>query len=296
MNFEGITTNIKTKDYIQNAIIPPPESFFGDQQSKHRIVIDSRLRDTTLFPNPNRYDIRLEDDITDAIHAQLIYLDLPSCVSNPFTIDSNFNTLYIYDGTSTVYPVVLDQGIYSTAADLQTEIQTKLTAAVPSPAITVAYVPKTDIFRFTSASPFGIRHLNRQNHIALLLGMDPNKDVNASIDPLSGLYTINAPYRWNPSYNDYIIMVIDDFGMLSSIDSQLNNSFALISRRNRYQQLHINDRPEYIKKFTPPIARLARLRVTFYDKFGNLVDFSNQDHRFELLIHCCNRKIRQIIK
>lgn len=279
---DGITGKIRDADYAHHAIIKPPSEFVGDHQSQHRIVIDSRLRDRTLFPRPDRYDIRLEDDITDVIRAQLVYLDLPPSVSSRYLVDAYFHSLYVATGSSVV-AVRLDEGVYDTAADLETQLQVHLAASAAS-AVSVAYVPRLDRFRWTSPAPFGLRHVDRPAHLALLFGLDPDRDVDAVLDATSGLYVLTAPYRWNPAYNDYVVMVIDDFGMLSSIDPRLNNAFTVASRTTRYQQLDIADRPEYVKRFSPPIARLTRLRVSFFDRFGNPVDFSNQDNRFELSI------------
>jgi hypothetical protein len=38
------------------------------------------------------------------------------------------------------------------------------------------------------------------------------------------------------------------------------------------------------KSFNPPQARLARIRLSFYDVYGNLYDFQNQDHVIEFNI------------
>ena len=77
-------------------------------------------------------------------------------------------------------------------------------------------------------------------------------------------------------------MSIEQFDLLKSIDRDLNKSFAMIPKM--YQNLSIADSAKYKKNFSPPIPKLAKLRIKFFDRFGNPYDFQNVDHRFELLI------------
>ena len=58
-----------------------------------------------------------------------------------------------------------------------------------------------------------------------------------------------------------------------------------IENNNTIQRVGNNPNNRVIKKtFNPPQARLTRIRLTFYDVYGNLYDFQNQDHGIEFNI------------
>lgn len=262
---------ITDRDYEKYAIIKPPNNI--DEEKTTRIIIDSSSRDKNLFPNPNNYQIDFEDDINDIIKAKLIYFDSPD---TSYLINNNFNIITIIL-SSTEYIIELSSGNYS-VSELNTEIQNKLNTALGSGIITVSYNTIKDKYIFTSSSnTFIIKFLNVTNNVSTLLGFE-NKNYNSTL--ISGLNTIEAPYRKNFEYNNYIVMYIDQFDLLKSINSNLNKSFAVIPKQ--YNILKLNDDIDYVKNFNPYIPKLTKLRVKFYDKYGNPYDFQNMDHRFEI--------------
>lgn len=273
-------THIDDNDYNRYSVIKPPSEFFGDNEKYTRIIVDSRVRNESLFPSPNDYEIPLDDDINDVIKAQLVYIDVPF---SSFLINDFFNKLVINVG-GTDYVVTLDKGDYDKAS-LLTELQLKLNGSLGTSVVTVSVNAKTDSFSFTSGSPFTIKFVNVYNHIGMLLGFRMNMDYS-SIG--SGPYIVDAPYRMNFNFNNYLIMDIDQFDLLKSVDKDLNKTFAVIPKN--YEHLNLADNPQYIKRFSPPIPRLSKLRIKFYDRFGNNYDFQNMDHRFELLITSFNQK------
>lgn len=261
---------ITDKDYEKYAIIKPPNNI--DEKKITRIIIDSSSRDKTLFPNPNNYQIDFEDDINDVIKAKLIYFDSPD---TNYLINDNFNIITVVL-SSTEYIIQLSSGSYTTS-ELNTEIQNKLNIALGSGVITSTYNSIKDKYIFTSSGAFTINFLNVNNNVSALLGFE-NKNYNATL--VVGSYTVEAPYRKNFEYNNYIVMYIDQFDLLKSINSNLNKSFAVIPKQ--YNALKLNDDIDYIKNFNPYIPKLTKLRIKFYDKYGNPYDFQNMDHRFEI--------------
>ena len=273
-------TNYEDNDYARYSVIKPPAEFFGDNQKITRLVIDSRVRDVSLFPNPNDYEVPFEDDINDVISAQLVYIDVPFV---NYLINKYFNQLLVSIG-GTDYTVTLMTGDY-TDATLLTELQNQLDVSLGSGTITVVYVARTDSYSFSSVNPFTFKFVGQQNTLAMLLGFDRSKNYNSSG---SGPYTLASSFRRNLNYNNYIIMDMDQFDVLKSIDRDLNRSFAMIPRI--YDNLNLSDKPKYVKYFSPTIPRLNKLRVRFYDRYGNPYDFQNQDHRFEIEVKSFKQK------
>lgn len=268
-------TTITDADYRKYSIIKPPERKDIDLKNSvktERLVIDSKFRDKTLFPNPNNYEIKFEDDINDVIKAKLIYFDGP--MSN-YLINQYFNS-FVINTASTDYTITLNSGNY-TESQLIAQIQTKLDAAIGTGIINSTYNANSDHFIFTSSQVFTLKFIGVEHSIHMILGFELKNYTSVNV---SGTQTIEAVYRKNFNYNNYIIMNIDNFDLLKSINRDLNKSFAIICKQ--YQTLAVTDLPRYIKYFNPPIPRLVKLKVSFFDSYGNPYDFQGMDHRFEL--------------
>ena len=267
----SILGNITSADYMKNAVIEPPKDF-DENLRITRIVVDSRARNRTIFPSPNSYDFDFDDDINDVVSATLKIADIPMPL---YLINSYFNKLVVNIG-GVDYTVELSNGDY-TATEIATELQTK-TSTVTGSTVTVSYITRTDNFKFVMAQPFTLKFKGYSNPLNQLLGFGV-KDYIA-VSGIGG-YEIVGEYRKNFEYNNYLILDIETFDNLKSIDRDLNKSFAIIPKNPN--MLNIVDDFDYVKKFSPPINKVARLKIRFYDRFGNPYDFQNFDHRFEIV-------------
>lgn len=269
----------KDTDYYHNAVIQPPKDFtFIDNESKFtRIVVDSRVRDKTLFPYPNSYEINFEDDINDVKSCRLLYIDIPM---PQYLVNSNFNAVYFSVG-ATSYTATIPIGDY-TASALATAITTAMNAALPA-TFQVSYNTLLDNYVFNATVAFTLLFNGKSNPLSSLLGFSEKKDYASIADPSTPSFPnkVSAEFRKNFDYNNYVIMDIEQFDILKSIDRDLNKSFAIIPKN--YSTISLWDEQGIIKNFSPPIGRLTKVRVKFYDRYGNLYDFQNMDHRFELL-------------
>lgn len=269
---QSIISQFNEEDYNKYSIIKPPSDWHGDHEKYTRVIVDSRVRNDN-FPNPNNYEIPFDDDINDVISAQLIYMDLPF---SSYLINQYYNKL-VFTVSAVDYTITIPTGDYDYSS-LKAKINEQLIAAGLS-AITIDVNPLLSSYFFSSSAPFTLKFQNQTNTIALLLGF---KNGTNYVSTGTGPYTIVAPYKYNFNFNNYIIMDIEQFDLLKSSDSILNKSFAVIPKN--YDILGLSDNPKYIKRFSPPIAKLNKLRIRFYDRFGNDYDFQNMDHRFEILI------------
>ncbi len=255
--------------YHHAVIRPPTKADNGKRYT--RIVIDSKDRDMNLFPEPNRYEIMLYDDIEDIVTAQL----LSSSVSlTGYMINSNHNTIPFTIG-STSYVATLDDGDYS-AADLATAIQTKM-SSVSGVSFTVTYSDKTGKLTISTATTDFTVNITTDNAASLgrILGFNLKKNYPSTSKSLT------IPGRVNLEYFKYIVMDIASFDINKSTNSTLNKSFAVLG--SSQIKKNFNDSPEIIKTFMPPLARLNKIQVSFWDRDGNLYDFNGVDHWFEVL-------------
>jgi hypothetical protein len=269
-------------EYINNAIIPPPQEL-ADIEPKHkytRLVIDSKDRDISLFPDPNKYEIKLEDDIDDVVSAHLLSIDvhLSSYMINKYFKEFDL----IISGV--ISKVILDEGDY-TATSLASMIQTKMNM-ISNNTFEVVYDEIKDNYIFRSHISFSISFVNQTNSLHQLLGF--KKDTYASIDTEISPHphVLKSLYRKNFKYNNYVIMNIEQFDINKSNSNIIQKSFAIIM--DNYSNINLGDDPKIIKTFTPPIPRLAKLRISFVDRYGNTYDFQNMDHRIEILFTSYN--------
>lgn len=278
----------KDEDYYSNAVIKPPKDFtyFDNNTRLTRIIIDSSIRNKKLYPNPNDYEIAFEDDINDVISSQLIYIDIPM---PQYLINNNFNTLYFMIN-SNKYEANIQIGDY-TPSELAIAITNAMNDVMPS-TFNITYNAKLDNFNFNATVAFTLLFNNISNSLCYLLGFSSIKDYTSVLDINNPSYPnlISSAYRKNFDYNNYVIMNIDQFDLMKSIDRNLNKSFAIIPKN--YTSINICDSFDIIKKFSPPIARMTKVRVKFYDKYGNPYDFQNMDHRFELLMNSFKQRVK----
>ena len=270
------------EEYYKNATIPPPDDdiFYEGESRITKIVVDSMYRDTTLFPNPNTYDMVFDDEIHDVISAQLININMPLPM---YLINIYFNTLsIIYNNQN--YNIVLDIGDYS-PDELALEISNKCAYVN----ILCTYSSKRDNFIFSCNSPFSM-NFNITNSLAQLLGFYNTQYFSDNNNH------IKSRYRKNFEFNNYIIMFIKQFDLLKNESKVLNQAFAIIPKKN--EDLNVSDEPLIIKYFNPPISKLLKIQVSLTDRFGNLYDFQNFDHRYELLFksHKLRRKYGALLQ
>lgn len=273
------------KSFIDKAVIVPPESKPDFEVYKRftRVVIDSKDRDKGLFPNTNAYEITLDDEIEDVLQAQLLNIDIPL---STYLINSHFRTFNVATASSPEFQdVVLDTGNYS-EIELAVEITRAMNDMFPSNTFQVEYVTKKDNYILKSTAPFRIKFTNA---IAQLLGFDEQTTYNSSLNGQSPwAHTLQSPHRSNFKYNNYVVMTIDQFDINKSNNNTLNKSFAVIT--GNYSSMNISDDPQIVKRFSPPLSRLAKLRIKFHDRFGNPYDFNNIDHHFEILFESFKQK------
>jgi hypothetical protein len=281
--------------YYKNAVLAQPGS-----TSRHvRIVLDSRERNVSLFPNPNAYEINLVHDIHNVSHIRLISSDFPF---NTYTINASNNRLYVaYNDTVTT--VVLDIGNY-TETELATELGNSMNAAVGTAIFQVAYVPKKDNFSFKCLHPFGLVFAGRQfvhpmngsmdkaytdNSIGRVIGFGINNYISSvHVTGDSYVNVIKSEFRKNFNTDDCVVVRIDTLEVNVSTADVLQDSFAIVTK-NYDSSVNYYGNDVVSHRFTPKLPRLSKLKVRLVDYYGAPYDFQNRDHRLEFEVVCDGR-------
>ena len=122
MNFSNFPNGINTQihggnpDYTQNIIKPSVPNKTKGSIAKH-LVIDSRDRDYTLYPNSNKYRVEVPQEWKDITSLELTLAQIPNTFYN---ITESNNIFYISDETNNIVSVSIPEGQYNNQLLLDT--------------------------------------------------------------------------------------------------------------------------------------------------------------------------------
>jgi hypothetical protein len=258
-----------------------------------RLVIDSRDRCKTLFPNPNNYEINLNDDIPQVTNIQLRAYEFPF---PSFLINSTNNRLHFNIGGKDLVATI-ELGDYEAGSELAAAVEKAMNDAVSNDIFTVQHVARTDNFEFSSTRSFSlifagerVLHTFNNNYdiayplhsIGRVLGFG-TKVYESTTRTTSSPYknVVRAEYRKNFETANTLVVNIDAFSLNKSTANSVNDSFFIVSKNTPYGTC---DDTFNAITFQPALARLTKVKVRIAEYGGSLYDFQNQDHRMEFLV------------
>lgn len=276
--------------YFSNAVIKTPHHL---DTRLERVVIDSRERNISLFPNPNQYEIAFADDI---LHVKSIRLLSSAFPFVSYLINNNNNLIHFAIGATT-YTATVSIGNYTTTT-LAAAIESALNTAVGNTWFKVEYNSVKDNYKIRCNTAFGLiftgqtftHPTSNGTDIALISGSIgkvigfgiANYISQTQVTGDAFVNVIESEFRKNFEIDNYMILKLDSIELNKNTTKGINASFAIIGKTlSTHQQYDLH---QYYKSFTQPIGRLTKLRISITDFYGNLYDFQNYDHRFELLI------------
>lgn len=298
-------------DFSKSYVIKPPKEadLFANVANRRmiRLYIDSRDRNLSSDPTPASYTITLDEDIPDVVMVELVDVRIPFINQ---LVNQSRNTLSLQIGSSR-FDAILPTGTYL-APDMATVLQSVL-SNVTGENFAVIYDPLTDRFTISANMPFvlvnnggskpygpqytdvrrapdGSRQEVKSGQssetyatktIGRILGFGPSRYMSIETSP--GVYSITSPYCKDFSNAEPIYMFIEAMNVNTSTNDKANKSFAILYRDGETCRCITSD-SMFRKNFTPPMAKLSRIRVCFKDYYGNPVDFQNREHSFQLMI------------
>lgn len=265
-----------------------------------RVVIDSRTRNTATYPSPSSYEVDLPEDVFIAHSMRLL------CASVPFsgyTIppgSAQQVTVYGGSGGSTAVRARLPVGDYDSGAVIASELTDALDSASASigagQTFSIVYDERRDTFDLRSTAAFSIRGSDfaGKTSTARLLGFGASSSSTTSSvfdDDGSGFPNLIAsPYRRLVDPYPYLVMrvVVPNAENINSPLPAAHRSFAIIPRASPI--VNVGDYPFKVQ-WRPPISRVSRIKVEFFDPDGAAYDFQNHDHRLDLLFQVAPHRL-----
>lgn len=255
----------------------------------HIVVVDSRDRNRSSYPTPQRYSVDLPEDVYDVVSMRLVNADIPfsayavrGCI--PVRIGATTSLVPIPPGDHTPQSIVASlQDALNTAA-LGVSFQVCYPTAIGSDSVVIL---GDGAFELDFASqPKG-------STIARFIGFDESRTYSSSATPPGysppSLLVIPfgnivfAPHRINLEKDTYMVMKVNDADVVHSANNHAHRTFAVIPRR--FSDLNVNDDANvYEKRWQTPVARMSKISIEFCDYYGNPYDFQNMDHRLDFII------------
>ena len=259
----------------------------------HYLVVNSNLRDTTLYPSGNSYTMHLTNPIHDVTRVELIQASVPNVIQN---LPDGTNVISL-DGSTFSLP----NGFYS-ANGLAAEVQN---AIEPVTNVSVTYLSNEGKYLFSrpTADPNGNFTLTLSSALATLMGFtSTSAGTSASVANQSppttfNLYANNDRYQTttflksdqlvNLTADNYIYLDVAELNTSRMQQAQKieTNSFSTSASQNNFGPIvfdvssgaikHFSETSDYIYAvdYYPPISQLSRVTVRWRKTNGTPINF-----------------------
>lgn len=249
----------------------------------HYIHVDSKNRDTILYPYGNSYVLHLISPINGVKKVDLVSAKVPNSIYNVTNGSSVIET-------STVM-VSLDPGFYS-AQLIESEINQRLNVREK-----IKYIQNEGKFVYLSNDPTSIITV-KTNELSKILGFDYNtsytvQPLSVAIDGFS--YGVKSIRVVDLSVNEYVFLDVEEFRTPYFEDAK-SLPLSGANARNMFAAIPMDVPSTHIKTFkensdfytsiNTPVHTLSRLTVRWYDKDHNLINFQGfENNAFIIRLH-----------
>ena len=259
----------------------------------HYLVVNSNLRDTTLYPSGNSYTMHLTNPIHDITRVELIQASVPNVIQN---LPDGTNAISL-DGSTFSLP----NGFYS-ANGLAAEVQN---AIEPVTNVSVTYLSNEGKYLFSrpTTDPNGNFTLTLSSTLATLMGFTSTSAgtsapvANDTPPTTFALYANNDRYQnttflksdqlVNLTADNYIYLDVAELNTSRMQQAQKieTNSFSTSASQNNFGPIvldvssgaikHFSETSDYIYAvdYYPPISQLSRVTVRWRKTDGTPINF-----------------------
>ena len=282
----------------------------------HYLVVNSNLRDTTLYPSGNSYTMHLTNPIHDITRVELIQASVPNVIQN--VVDGSDIIQVSNLENNSLHSFSIPNGFYS-ATGLGAEIQNAIN---PVTGIDVTYLSNEGKYVFLRSNAYAAFDLKPSALLANLMGFnDTSTRTAVEVQDLSNatatfpLYANNDRYREslfiksdqliNLTADNYIYLDINELnnGRMHQAQKIEVNSFSTSASQYNFGPIvldvssgaikHFSETNDYVYgvDFYPPISQLSRVTVRWRKTDGSLINFQGlNENSFMLKITSKFRK------
>lgn len=232
------------------------------------VVIDSSLRNKTLYSSPSKYSVNLDENYKYITSVELVSSCVPTIDLVKIVSGTN-DTLTIDSGGDV--SVTVSAGEY-TGEELADALETVINASSLSNFV-VDFDESSGKLVFGNTS--GSYTLKSTGNMSDTVGLKRNRASDSS-----------APYSATPHYKleiqncPYVMLRIGQLEHFRTTSSNagIRDAFALINIKRRFAEETVMLENTNIKHFNPVLPRLSKLNIEFVRSDNTLHDFRNKDH------------------
>ena len=282
----------------------------------HYLVVNSNLRDTSLYPSGNSYTMHLTNPIHDITRVELVQASVPNVIQN---VPDGSDIIQVSNlENNSLHSFSIPNGFYS-ASGLGAEIQNAIN---PVTGIDVTYLSNEGKYAFLRSNTYSAFDLKPSALLANLMGFsDTSTRTAVEVSDLSNvtatfpLYANNDRYRENffiksdqlvnLTADNYVYLDINELnnGRMHQAQKIDANSFSTSASQNNFGPIvldvssggikHFSETNDYIYgvDFYPPISQLSRVTVRWRKSDGIPINFQGlNENSFMLKITSKFRK------
>lgn len=276
-------------DYAPNIIKSPEPNITGGRISD-TLLIDSRDRNYTLYPNSNSYKLHLNRQYRDVVAIKLTKGMIPH---SGFYVSSQNNTIHFSEG-SVNYTASIATGYYD-QSDLFDAIGTAMSDVGGTYSLALSSDQKRNVI-ITGVDTFKLQFLSAtgeylENSIGPLLGFPPQNSSTAATTQ-----TGSHPFCENIDEEPYVAIHLEEAPNMDALGRGADQAFAIIPLQGtnvdgcgrEFFGKHTANNGETVKHYNPPIGTLRSMTLKFKKHDGTLYDFNGKEHFLMFDIYTLN--------
>jgi hypothetical protein len=223
----------------------------------------------------------LDEPIEDVTSVELLSAHVPF---SSYIVNKHNNQFVLSYGGFSQATLQVSPGDY-TPVGLASELTSVIQNHLQSIGMEVQYDAIKDSYVFYGELDFELDFtpvacgMDCLSTLSEVLGFNRKRYSSSPLPSGTFPHVLKSEFRRNFNEVNYIVMDVDLLTVNTSVNNVVNKSFATISKSDYLNTAVVNK----IKKYLNPVTNFDRIRVAFYDYDGNLYDFQNQNHRFELM-------------
>lgn len=262
--------------------------------SKHILSIDSRDRDTKLYPSANQYTLKLPREYKNIINIQLKSIELPSSY---YVFSSSYqNTklkINLYDITGnnieSSHTITLPDGNYNNLK-IEDALISLLNNAFVGYTFNVTissetlklYISNNENRYIEIDTTVNYKNTSSDWGLGYYLGFNKNILLKDLIIISPNVVILNP-------YNYCLLELNDEFNKIEMTNSYSKPAFAKIPMGgNNFDYIFRDEKCCSFNEtyFNPPLGKLEKIYIKWRFNDGNLLEFNNVEHSFTLQIEC----------